>query len=437
MTPTSFSLLALSFVLGVWSEGLARQLPTPDQETHVHDVVGAEPSPRDASGTSWLPDETPTYGFHRQLRGWDLMAHGQAFAQFLFESGEIHRRGHQAGSINWIMGMAARPTAGGRLTLRTMVSLEPWTIRGCGYPALLTTGEICDGDTLHDRQHPHDLFMEVAAAYDRRLTDTLRWQLYGGPAGEPALGPVAFPHRLSAFANPIAPIAHHWLDATHISFGVVTAGVYGRRWKAEGSAFNGREPDDRRAGFDLAPLDSVAGRLSVAQSSRLVMQVSAGRLHEAEGGIGAQPRTSVARATASASYHRPLEAEGVWATTLAYGLNSQETIVPGGVVPQVTHGALLESARVREKDTWFGRVEVVGKSAHDLHVHEYIAQVFTVGKLEAGYVRNLRPWNGLQSGIGATVTTAIVPALLAPRYGGRVAPGFGLFLSVRPSRHQL
>ena len=36
---------------------------------------------------------------------------------------------------------------------------------------------------------------------------------------------------------------------------------------------------------------------------------------------------------------------------------------------------------------------------------------------------------------GTPSAVNIVPALLAPRYGGRVAPGFGVFLTVRPSRH--
>lgn len=120
------------------------------------------------------------------------MLHGNAFAQFLYESGEAHRSGNQFGSINWLMGMAGRPVGAGRVALRAMVSLEPWTISGCGYPSLLATGEVCNRDTIHDRQHPHDLFMEVAAAYDRPLRRSLRWQIYGGPAGEPAIGPPGF-----------------------------------------------------------------------------------------------------------------------------------------------------------------------------------------------------------------------------------------------------
>ena len=133
---------------------------------------------------------------------------------------------------------------------------------------LYEPGEMCEGDTIHDRQHPHDVFMALAAEYDRPLRGSLRWQIYAGLAGEPALGPGGFPHRASALSNPVAPIGHHWLDSTHIAFGVVTAGVYHRRWKAEISVFNGREPDASRADLDLGPLDSVSGRVAAADGER-------------------------------------------------------------------------------------------------------------------------------------------------------------------------
>ncbi len=188
------------------------------------------------------------------------LGHANLFAQFLYESGDTHRTSRQARSINWFMGMLRRPVGRGRVGVRAMLSAEPWTIGGCGYPDLLATGEVCDGDTLHDRQHPHDLFMELAVDYERPIANRLRLHGYAALAGEPALGPPAFPHRASAMPNPISPIAHHWLDATHIAFGVLTAGVPGSRWRAEGSVFNGREPDDARAGLELGALDSVAAR---------------------------------------------------------------------------------------------------------------------------------------------------------------------------------
>ena len=110
-----------------------------------------------------------------------------------------------------------------------------------------------------------------------------------GLVGEPALGPPAFPHRVSALPNPLSPIAHHWLDATHITFGVVTAGVYDAKWKAEMSVFNGREPDERRYDFDFAALDSVAGRVWFLPTESLALQVSAGHLNEAEPGPAGTP----------------------------------------------------------------------------------------------------------------------------------------------------
>lgn len=381
---------------------------------------------REASGTSWLPDATPMYGVFRQTHQWAVMLHGNRFLQYLQEFAPEPRGAHQVGSINWVMVMARRSVGAGRIGVRTMFSLEPWTIPGCGYPDLLATGELCNGDGIHDRQHPHDLFMEAALEYDRPVTGTVRWQVYGGPAGEPALGPAAFPHRLSAMPNPIAPITHHWLDATHISYGVVTSGVYGDRWKAEASVFNGREPDERRTDFDLGPLDSVSARLSWLPSASLVMQVSAGHLNDAEPVVGSASRVDVKRVTASATYQRGTADRWLWATTAGWGSNLESE--------SRTHGVLVESAvTIADRHAWFGRAEVNGKPAHALHIQES-DRVFTVAKMQAGYTRYLTPRHGLQPGLGGFISAAIVPADLQPRYGG-VGTGLGLFLTLRPGAH--
>ena len=227
-------------------------------DEHRHDgsssTIALFPS-REASGTAWLPDETPMYAVSRTLAGWNVMIHGAVFGQFLYEPGEKHRTGgfasRQASSVNWLMVMGRRRVGDGRVGLRAMASIEPWTVSDCGFINLLATGERCEGDTIHDRQHPHDLFMEFAADYDRPLGGSLRWQIYAGLAGEPALGPAAFPHRVSSMPNPVAPITHHWLDSSHITFGLITTGLYQPRWKAEMSVFNGREPDAQRADLDL------------------------------------------------------------------------------------------------------------------------------------------------------------------------------------------
>ena len=313
--PKTKFLVVFAFLLATSAPAFAQQTqpPATPPQDHQHpstsDVIPLFES-REASGTAWLPVDTPMYAIHQKWGGWNVMFHGIAFGQLLYEPGDIHRTGGydetQPGSVNWGMLMARRPAGKGRLGLRAMLSLEPWTLPDCGALNLLATGEMCDGDTIHDRQHPHDLFMELAADYDRPLRGSLRWQVYGGLAGEPALGPVGFPHRVSSMLNPIAPISHHWLDSTHITFGLVTTGIYDRRWKVEMSAFNSREPDEDRWDLDLGPLDSFSGRFTLLPSDRLALQVSAGHLEEAEAEFPPQPRTDVDRLTASATYHRRL-----------------------------------------------------------------------------------------------------------------------------------
>jgi hypothetical protein len=408
-----------------------------DHQAHgpAHDAeIGVARSPTGVSGTAWEPEQPTMDGIHWHRGAWDLMVHGNLFAGFVLESAEDpHRRGHQITGLNWIMAMATRPLPGGSLTLRAMGSAEPWTVRQCGYPDLLATGELCDGDNVHDRQHPHDLFMELAAQYQRRLGAGLTWEVYGGPVGAPALGPMAFPHRASAALNPIAPIAHHWLDSTHIAFGVVTTGVFGQRWKAEASAFNGREPDEHRTDFDLGRLDSYSARVTIAPTPRWTLQASAGRLESAEAGVGEQPATDVTRGTLSASYLRP-RGSGSWAVTVGYGVNAQRTIIPQGRLRQTSHAILAEATLLpNARDAWFGRLEIAGKPAHDLHAHKYITRVLTVGKIEAGYLRGLTRRGDLVIGAGGAATAALVGPLLAPRYGGRVAPGFAVFVNVRAS----
>jgi hypothetical protein len=397
------------------------ETPAPAQDAHAaHDTAATA---REGSGTAWLPDESPLHAIHMMKGPWTFMFHGTAFVQYLHESGP--RGDDQFGSINWVMGMAQRNVGPGRLGIRSMVSAEAWSISGCGYPDLLATGEECDGHTIHDRQHPHDLFMELAADYHAPIAGNVSWQVYGGPAGEPALGPVAYPHRVSALPNPLAPISHHWLDSTHITFGVVTGAVYGRTWKAETSIFNGREPDEDRMDIDLAALDSVSGRFWFLPTTRLALQVSAGHLAESESGEAEGARIDVNRVTASATYHRPVRDNSTWATTFAWGRNSEPD--------HASNAWLLEtSVTLDQRDTWFGRFEVAGKTAHDLDVPEP-PDHFTVAKLQGGYTRYLAPWNGLQPGVGGAIAVGVVPDTLRSTYGSRANVGLAVYLTLRPA----
>lgn len=381
------------------------------------------------------------FGVHRPWRGWDLRLNGAMFVQALYEPAERHRTGgnstRQGGSRNWGMAMVRRTLGGGRLGIRTMFSAEPWTIPGCGSLSFLATGEVCEGDTTHDRQQPHDLFMELAVDYDRPLRGTWRWQIYAGLAGEPALGPPGYPHRASAMTNPTGPITHHWLDSTHVTFGLVTASVHNQRWKAEGSVFNGREPDERRHDLDLGRFNSVAARLSFLPTDRLALQVSGARLREPGTDFPFPDQDPVTRLTASAVYHRPL-GSGLWATTIAYGANHARDVIAAGILDATTSAGLVESSvTVSGGHTVFARGEIVGMPAHHLHAHEYSLSVFAVGKLQAGYVRHLKPRKGLTPGIGGTAAISLLSPELAPRYSGRTAASFGLFINLQAARHQM
>jgi hypothetical protein len=439
--------VAVLATLAAPAPALAQQSrPQPQKPAEVHEHVSVTAPvltpTRETTGTSWLPPVTPMYGVHQPWRGWDLRVDGVAFVQAIYEPRDRHRTGgdgrQEAGSVNWAMVAARRSLGGGRFGVRAMISAEPWTVPGCGALNYLALGEVCEGDTIHDRQQPHDLLMELAVHYDRPLLGEWRWQVYAGLAGEPAFGPAGYPHRPSAMANPIRPITHHWLDSTHVTFGVLTMGVHNQRWKAELSAFHGREPDESRVDVDLGAFDSVAGRLSYLPTDRLALQISAARLRDAYTDFPFPNQDDAVRVTASATYHLPFGERSIWATTLAYGANRARELVPGDVLDATTHAVLLESsATFSDRHTLFARGEVAGMAAHHLHTLEYATSVFPVGKVQLGYVRHFASSKGVTPGIGVTASLSVLSPELAPRYSGRVAPGFGLFFSLQAGRHDM
>lgn len=377
---------------------------------------------RSASGTSWLPDVTPMFAVHRQFGDWTGMLHQSLSIQYIDESTD--RGDNQLGSVNWVMGMAERRLRGGHLGVRTMLSIEPWTVGDCGYPDLLATGESCNGRPLHDRQHPHDFFMEAAALYERELSRRVAFQVYGALAGEPALGPVAFPHRISALSTPMAPLTHHWLDSTHISYGVLTAGIFGRRWKAEASAFNGREPDENRFDLDLAPLDSFAGRLWLVPSDRVTLQISRGHLNEAEVPPFGGPRRDIDRTTASFTYHQLVRNSGFWSVTGAWGRNTEEDHATDAVV-------LETDLALDDRNTLFARVEGAEKTGEDLVIPELGDEIVGVSKLHVGYRRRLLGGT-FEPHVGAALSFSGIPDRIEQAYGRESGFGIMVFLSLRP-----
>jgi hypothetical protein len=377
-------------------------------------LFGAYAMTREASGTSWQPESSPHDGLFTTHGDWQLMVHGYAM---LIESDQAGRpRATKAFSENMLMGMASRPLGPGRFGLRAMISAEPWTIGSSGYPLVLQTGETANGVTpLIDRQHPHDLFMELAATYSLPTGKDTSVFVYAGEPGEPALGPPAFMHRFSGMDNPEAPLSHHWLDSTHISYGVVTLGWIFADWKLEGSAFNGHEPDEKRYDIESPSLNSYSFRLSWQPAPNWSLQASAGHLASPE---QLEPGVNVTRSTVSAMYDRPLAA-GNWQTTLAVGVDDRN---PG----TATAAVLLESAlRFARQHTLFGRVERLGND-------ELLAtgQVATVDKLSLGYIYDYDALARqlLTAGVGAVGSVAHVPATLEPRYGAATLYSWMAFL---------
>lgn len=395
-----------------------------------HDMMmgmGGPPAPlgvsemREASGTSWQPESTPMFMWHRMAGDWALGLHMNAFVGYDSQSGD--RGGDKFISINWVMAMARHALGDGDVTLRTMLSLEPATVGKRGYPLLLQTGETLDGLPLHDRQHPHDLVMELAARYRRPLSEGLALELYAAPAGEPAVGPPAFPHRFAAMSDPVAPLGHHWEDATHISFGVVTAGLYTRWFKIEGSWFNGREPDEERWDLDLDTPDSFAARLTVNPNPSTSAQVSWARLDSPE---SLEPGVSIQRVTASLLWDDHI-ADGT--ANLALGAvvgHNEPSSGPG------TDAALVEaSLRFAGVHTAFARGEVLTKTGHDLALPEEMAdERFGIASLSAGYVFDFDQIAAIVPGIGVLGMLDIVGEGLRPYYGSRTLWGGMLFVQL-------
>jgi len=414
----------------------AAPVPAPLLAQHVHastDTAGvAVPlgisMDRMGSGTTWIPDAVSLPSRHFSAGAWSLMLHGFAFGQYIRQEGP--RGDDQLGSLNWAMLMASRTVAGGRLQFRTMLSLDPGTVTARGYPLLLQTGETYQDQPLHDRQHPHDFWMELGVLYERQVSDRLGLALYAAPSGEPALGPVAFMHRPSAMDDPVAPLGHHWQDATHTSFGVVTLGVFGYRWKLEGSLFNGREPDEHRWNFDTIRLDSYAGRLTVNPSDRWSLSAAYGFLKSPE---AHEPGESAHRVTASAMYGTPLGQDGQFAATVVYGVNRMS----GDLEPaEWSHTFLAEAEAVFDpRHTLFGRLEWVRKTAEDLVLPEAAPhQHFHLGSLSVGGVRELGSGLGMTLGLGLRGTLNVLPPSLVPYYGSRTPLGGMVFFRIRPVR---
>lgn len=375
-------------------------------EMEMSGMYGPYSMTREASGTSWQPEASPMQGLHFMRYDWSFMVHG--FADVVYDRQGGKRGDEDWFSVNMLMLMAQRKLGPGTFGVRTMMSLEPATVGRNGYPELLQTGETGNGRTeLIDRQHPHDLFMELALAYSVPIHDDSSAFVYFGWPGEPALGPPTFMHRFSGMDNPEAPITHHWLDSTHITEGVATVGYIWRQFKADASVFTGREPDQHRWDIEEPRFDSYSVRLTWNPTKAWSAQVSYGWLNSTE---QLHPSVDTERVTASVSYHKTWDKNN-WQTTFAWGRNQND---PG----KDLDGFLIESlVNFHDTHTIFGRTERVEKDDLFQDTSPLAGKKFAVHKLSLGYIYDFPAWHRLKFGIGAMGSVHFLPESLQRTYG--------------------
>jgi hypothetical protein len=360
-----------------------------------------------------------------QAGRWQLMWDGNLFATFNYQGG-LRGGENEVRAQNWLMVMGSRPLGRGTLALSGMASLEPVTVGGAGYAHLFQLGETYRGLPVTDRQHPHDLFMQLDAAWRVPIGKT-EFSISGGPVGAPAFGPTAFMHRLSAAENPSAPLTHHTFDSTHIAMGTMTAGVTRGAFTIEASAFHGREPDEHRYDLDTGALDSRSGRVTWRPGRGFQLQISRSFLYQPEAlEPGNQNRTNASMSWLHARSNREFTAI---------------TIMAGRVTRTYTwSGALLaEGIHWIGKQAIYGRYEGLAVESehlmfptlvHPPHPGEFVDNLHAV---TVGGVRRIAAARGIDLAVGGDATFYRVPARLQPTHGERPASAH-IFLRIRPLR---
>jgi hypothetical protein len=396
-------------------------LITMHPETFVQEVVR-----HGGSGTSAEPDSTPLPMLMETKGAWTLMFHANVF--LVDEQQSSPRGGDKFFSTNWFMGMAQRPLGPGVFTTRAMLSLEPATVSGRQYPLLFQQGETAFGKPIVDGQHPHDFFMEIAVLYDLKLGNRGLLSFYFAPVGDPAIGPVAYPHRASAAEDPVAALGHHQEDSTHIAEDVLTVGLTYRIARIEASGFHGREPNENRWNIDQGKIDSWSTRLTLQPGKNWSGQYSYGRITSPEALF---PAENQERMTASAMYNRLLR-NGNWVSSLIWGRT--RSLADNSIFNSYT----FESAiRFRTHNHGWTRIENVDRSSELILGEKPLPPNFQehpIGRVQAytfGYDRDFDLIPHVASAIGAQVTAHGVGNTLKSVHGSRPA-GVAVFVRIRP-----
>jgi hypothetical protein len=352
------------------------------------------------------------------------------------------RGDRQPGATDWEMVMAMRPVGGGMLQLRAMSTLEPFVLSDGGYPQLLQTGGTHRHSPLRDRQHPHNALIELATLYEHVVTRGVAASLYAAAVGEPALGPVAYMHRPSALEDPFAPLGHHWQDAAHQSFGVVTLGINSRQVKLEGSLFNPRESDEHHPFVDVrdARLDSYAGRISWAAGPRLTASAWWGYLNSHE---RLDPTTRMHRFGGSLLSEAHGPGGGRWSSAIIWGTNvhhhgaASHALIHGdpNASPHHRSSSLLAESTLQlgKGIAVFARLERVEKNGAELGFFGGdLTTLYDLRSAVGGVTRRVAAAGGAELSLGVRGAVNFVPETLLATYGTRTPTGFAVFVRLRP-----
>jgi hypothetical protein len=385
-----------------------------------------------SSGTSIEPASTPTPMLMSHHGKWMLMLHGTAFISDTQQhTAPGHRGSDKLFSTNWIMPMAMRQLGPGQLTLRAMFSLEPATVSDRQYSELFQQGETAFGKPIIDGQHPHNFFMEVGALYDIPLGKQSLLSFYAAPIGDPAIGPTAYPHRLSASEDPIAALGHHQEDSTHIAYNVVTAGITWRGLRFEESGFHGGEPSEQRWQFQPSAnghaIDSYSSRLTFSPSANWSGQYSIAHIVSPE---ALYPGEDQQRQTASIMYNKPFGSigkdgahSGNWSSTLLWGRT--RSLSHDSTHTSRQNSYLAESLlKFASRNYIWTRIENAGRSSELLIAPGSLLppdfEESPIGHVQAytfGYDRDFQIAPHLLAAPGAQFTSYTAPQALVPTYG--------------------
>jgi hypothetical protein len=366
----------------------------------------------EVTGTSTNPASSPMPMRVAMAGKWNLGFMANGFITDTQQSAP--RGGDKLYSTNFFMGTAQHDLGQGSFLFDVMLSAEPATISRREHPLLFQTGETAYGKPIENGQHPHNLVMALGVHYARPFDDNTILEAYFAPVGDPALGPVAFPHRASAAELPEAPIGHHGEDSTHIAYEVATIGVKHKIVRLELSGFHGAEPNENRWNIATGAMDSWAARFSIFPTPNWAAQVSVGRLTHPE----ALEPGDLVRTTASVSYSRPMGG-GDWATNFIFGRNHST------VTGRETNAFLLESVvPFREKNYFTGRWEMVDKDelfaaepALEQQLASTVGETFRIGAYALGYTRYVHLWSPIETGFGANFSVYTLPSAITPFYG--------------------